>query len=361
MRLTSVVGARPQFVKLAPIDAAIRKHGHEHTVVHTGQHYDPDMSASFFDTLAIPDPHVDLHVGSGPHGQQTGDMLSGLERVFVESRPDWVIVYGDTNSTVAAALAAVKIHVPVAHVEAGLRSFNRSMPEEHNRVLTDHAADLLLAPTELAMSHLAREGLSARASLVGDVMVDVFQLVQRRVGLATDISTVVPAGPFQLATIHRQENTDDPDRLAAIIDALASFDDSVLLAVHPRLRDRAATFGIELDRGSIVTSSPLSYPELVAVLGRCDGVVTDSGGLQKEALLAQRRCTTVRTETEWPETLEGGWNMLVDDPGEISEVAARPTPSSQAPSPYGDGDAAERVVRAIEGFDPVAAGRAAAG
>ena len=358
MRITSIVGARPQFVKLAPIDAAARARGHDHTIVHTGQHYDPDMSASFFDTLAIPKPDIDLHVGSGRHGEQTGQMLAELERVLDQSRPDWVVVYGDTNSTVAAALAAVKIHLPIAHVEAGLRSFNRAMPEEHNRVLTDHAADLLLAPTRLAMSHLSNEGLASRAVLVGDVMVDVFRRVEAAVGSVELELPLDESEPFHLATIHRQENTDDPERLGAILDALASLDETVLLAAHPRLRDRAERMGVPLERGNLVPTTPLSYPALVATLGRCRSVITDSGGLQKEALLACRRCTTIRTETEWPETLVDDWNILVDDPSRLAEAVSRSTPLTVPGHPYGHGDAADKVIAAIEQFDPAAVSEA---
>ena len=354
MRITSIVGARPQFVKLAPIDAAAQARGHDHTIVHTGQHYDPDMSASFFDTLEIPQPDVNLQVGSGRHGAQTGQMLAELERVLDETRPDWVVVYGDTNSTVAAALAAAKIHLPIAHVEAGLRSFNRAMPEEHNRVLTDHAADLLLAPTRLAMDHLDNEGLSARAVLVGDVMVDVFRRVQAEVGLVDLELPLDTSQPFHLATIHRQENTDDPERLDATLDALASLGETVLLAAHPRLRDRAEQIGVSLERSTLVPTTPLSYPTLVATLGRCESVITDSGGLQKEAFLAGRRCTTMRTETEWPETLADGWNVLVDDPARLTEAVSRPTPVAVAGHPYGQGDAADKVIAAIAQFDPVA-------
>lgn len=355
MKITSVVGARPQFVKLAPIDAAIRDSGHEHTIIHTGQHYDLDMSDSFFDTLSIPAPDIDLHIGSGAHGAQTGAMLARIEDILIETRPDWTVVYGDTNSTLAAALAAVKLDLRIAHVEAGLRSFNRVMPEEHNRVMTDHAADLLLAPSAVAMSHLDREGLTLRARLVGDVMVDVFRLVQERSRLAPRL-TIDDATPFHLATIHRQENTDDPDRLRSIVTAIGNVGERVVLAVHPRLRERSHRFGIELETGNIETISPLAYPELVAALGACSSVITDSGGLQKEALLAERPCTTVRYETEWVETLDDGWNVLAPDPSEIAAAVARPTPTANPTHPYGSGDAADRVIAELLDFDPAQGG-----
>jgi UDP-N-acetylglucosamine 2-epimerase (non-hydrolysing) len=289
MRVLSVVGARPQFVKLAPVAAAMEAAGCEHVVVHTGQHYDENMSKSFFDTLRIPPPDVNLEIGSGGHGAQTGAMLAALEPVIDQHRPDWVLAYGDTNSTIASALCAVKLHVPLAHLEAGLRSFNRRMPEEHNRVLTDHAADLCLAPTQVAVDHLEREGLAARTVLVGDVMTDVVRQVAASVAEAPVASPVrTDDAGFVLATIHRPDNTDDPARLTAIVGALAALDRPVVLAAHPRLVACAAAAGIPLDTGAVTTVPPLSYPQLVQSLGQASAVVTDSGGLQKEAFPARR-------------------------------------------------------------------------
>lgn len=348
MKLLSVVGARPQFIKVSPVDRAACEAGHEHLIVHTGQHYDPNLSDVFFDELAIPEPDVNLGVGSSSHGKQTAGMLAGLESVFLERLPDVVIVYGDTNSTIAAALAAVKHHFPVAHVEAGLRSLNRRMPEEHNRVLTDHCADLLLAPTEVAMAHLRREGLIERAHLVGDVMLDVFEAVRTEVSSRTLGHRLVEDGrPYVLATIHRQENTDDLGRLRAIIDALAALPIQVVLAAHPRLRSIAERAQIELEAGSIVACHPLAYGELVAALMGANAVVTDSGGLQKEAFFAGTPCTTVRTETEWVETIAGSWNVLVE-PDEIAASVLREPPDCERGRPYGDGCAGQAVIRAIE-------------
>lgn len=348
MRVLSVVGARPQFVKVAPVDRALVAAGVEHVIVHTGQHYDADMSQSFFTDLQIPDPDVNLDIGSASHGAQTGAMLAGLEGVFLAQRPDWVVVYGDTNSTIAAALAAVKHHFPVAHVEAGLRSFNRRMPEEHNRVLTDHAADLLLAPTQRAVDHLAQENLGGRARLVGDVMFDVFRRVASS-STVVDLEAVTggPADGFVLATIHRPANTDDADRLRAIIGALAALSRPVVLAAHPRLQAAAARHRIDLGVGAIFPRGPLPYVELVAALGAARAVVTDSGGLQKEAFFAGTPCTTVRAETEWVETLAGGWNVLVEEPVDLAEMIERTAPTSPRGTPYGDGDAGRRVVDAV--------------
>lgn len=351
MKVLSVVGARPQFVKLAPVAAAFAEAGLQHVIVHTGQHYDALLSDAFFADLKIPEPDVHLGVGSASHGVQTGGMLAALDAVLDEHHPDWTLVYGDTNSTLAGTLAAVKMHLPVAHLEAGLRSFNRRMPEEHNRVLTDHAADLLLAPTQVAMGHLAREGLAHRARLVGDVMTDVCYLVRDAVA---DAAPELPAGidparPYVVATIHRADNTDDPDRLEAIAEALAGVGVPVALLAHPRLRAKAAGHGIDLARGSVHVSDPLPYPALVrAVLGSA-GVVTDSGGLQKEAFLLGVPCTTVRTETEWIETLDDGWNVLAPDLHGLATLACRPAPTSRREHPYGDGHAAERVVEALSG------------
>lgn len=350
MRVLSVVGARPQFVKLAPISHAMDADGDvEHIVVHTGQHYDPLMSDVFFRDLSIRPPDVNLGVGSGAHAAQTATMLAGLEPIIADHAPDWVLVYGDTNSTLAAAVAAVKIHVPVAHLEAGLRSFNRRMPEEHNRVLTDHASDLLLAPTEVAMHHLATEGLADRSVLVGDVMTDVLYATRDRViAEGSPLPDGVNDGGYHVATLHRPDNTDDPARLAAILDQLAALTRPVLLLVHPRLRALAAQHGLELNRGAIRAIDPLPYPQLVAAVSRSAGVVTDSGGLQKEAFLLRVPCTTVRPETEWIETVDLGWNVLVsDDLSALRTAVERPTPEVTDASPYGTGDAADAVVRAL--------------
>ncbi|BDZ53762.1 non-hydrolyzing UDP-N-acetylglucosamine 2-epimerase [Agromyces marinus] len=350
MKVLSVVGARPQFVKLAPISRAAEAAGVDHVIVHTGQHYDPMLSDVFFTDLSIPAPTVHLGVGSGSHGVQTGAMLGALDAVLDEHAPDWVLVYGDTNSTLAAAVSAVKLHYPVAHLEAGLRSFNRRMPEEHNRVLTDHAADLCLAPTQVALDHLRAEGLAERSVLVGDVMTDVLLNVRELVAgdrPASLSETGLADGGFYLATIHRAENTDDPTRLRTIVESLAQLDRPVLIVAHPRLVAKAAEHGIELATGTLVPHRPLRYPELVAVAERSAGVVTDSGGLQKEAFLLRVPCTTVRTETEWVETVDLGWNVLADTHEEISRAVQRPAPEPTRAEPYGDGRAAERVIRTL--------------
>lgn len=350
MKIVSVVGARPQFVKLAPIHKAAVAAGVDHVIVHTGQHYDPMLSDVFFEDLGIAAPDVHLGVGSGSHGVQTGSMLASLDAVFDEHRPDWVLVYGDTNSTVAAALSAVKMHIPVAHLEAGLRSFNRRMPEEHNRVMTDHAADLLLAPTEVAVGHLANEGLADRTVLVGDVMTDVLFDVRAQVeGRPSELLEEygLEPGGYYLATIHRAENTDDPQRLAEIVAGLARLDRPVILLAHPRVVAKAAAHGLNLTQGSLIAHQPLAYPGLIAAVVSSAGVVTDSGGLQKEAFLLGVACTTVRSETEWVETVELGWNVLANSAEEIAAAVTRAEPQRTDAAPYGDGRAAVRVVETL--------------
>lgn len=346
MKVVSVVGARPQFVKLAPIAQGLIRSGAEHVIVHTGQHYDPRMSEAFFQDLQIPQPDVHLGVGSGGHGSQTGSMLAGLDPILEAESADWVLVYGDTNSTIAGALSAVKLHIPVAHLEAGLRSHNRRMPEEINRVLTDHAADLCLAPTRVAMDNLAAEGLAARARLVGDVMTDVCLMMRDRV-VGRPLPAAARSGSgFVLATIHRAENTDDPERLRAVITALAALPVPVVLAVHPRLRDRAAASGLSLDAGNLHPVEPLAYPDMVACVVAATHVVTDSGGLQKESFLLGTPCITVRGETEWPETLEGGWNVLAASAEGLESLLSRQL-GAPADAPYGVGDAGSRVVSVL--------------
>ncbi len=350
MKIMSVVGARPQFVKLAPIAEAITAAGHEHIIIHTGQHYDPMLSDVFFRDLGIPEPDAHLGVGSGSHGVQTGAMLAQMDDVLERFQPECVLVYGDTNSTLAAAVSAVKLHYPVAHLEAGLRSFNRAMPEEHNRVLTDHAADLCLAPTEVAMRHLATEGLSQRSVLVGDVMTDVLFQVRDTVlegGTVNPLADLDAPEGYYVATIHRAENTNDPERLREVVRALGAADKPVVLLAHPRVRAKAKEHGISLESGALTTRDPLAYPQLIAATLESAGVVTDSGGLQKEAFLLHVPCTTVRQETEWVETIDLGWNVLANTAEEITAALTRPAPVQTNAAPYGDGKAAARAVTAI--------------
>ena len=343
------MGARPHFVKALPVTRALRAAGHHEVLVHTGQHYDYQMSQVFFDELAIPDPAHNLEVGSGSHAEQTAAMLIGIERLIRESAPDAVLVYGDTNSTLAGAIAAAKMHIPVAHVEAGLRSFNRRMPEEHNRVLTDHSSTLLFCPTDTAVENLAREGICAGVHCVGDVMYDAV-LLAHEIDARTDrlSSLGVEAGGYYLATVHRAENTDDPAPLSAIFAAFARLDRTVYLPVHPRTRARLDDPTFRTGLGDIPTNlrlePPVGYLDMLALIRGARVIVTDSGGVQKEALWAGIPCVTVRSETEWVESVDAGWNVVVGtDTDRIVEAVNRTPPEGVPPRLYGDGNAALKI------------------
>lgn len=347
--VVSVVGARPQFVKLAPIARAFTSSGLKHSVVHTGQHYDEKMSDSFFKEFGIPEPDVNLGIGSSSHGVQTGAMLAELDGIFEQISPKSVLVYGDTNSTAAAALSAAKMGIPVLHLEAGLRSFNRGMPEELNRIVTDHLSDVCLAPSQEAVKNLATEGLKDRTCYVGDVMVDV--CYQTRDSLEETGLNGFLNSEYYLSTIHRPDNTDSAQRLESVISALAGLEHPVVLAAHPRLVAKAASFSVSLDREGIHLVDPLSYREIVAGALGSRGVITDSGGLQKEAYLLGVPCTTIRPETEWVETLDSGWNVLCNDVGLLRDVAYRDSPLHDTLKfPYGRGDASENVAQVILDF-----------
>lgn len=352
MKVISVVGARPQFVKLAPVANALTSAGHEHVIIHTGQHYDHNMSEALFTDLNIPAPNINLRIGSGSHGVQTGLMLAGIEDALRSHRSDWVLVYGDTNSTLAGSLAAAKLHRRVAHLEAGLRSLNRRMPEEINRVATDHLSDLLLAPTQTAADHLKNEGLSERTVVTGDVMTDVCLSLSATIGsrLPALPITVDPRHPFVIATIHRPENTDDPSRLERILKALGQIPRQVVLAAHPRLRAKAEEANLDVESFGVHISDPFSYSEMIAAIKASTSVVTDSGGMQKEAYILGVPCTTVRPETEWPETLVDQWNIIDANPDAIPTHATRPIPTVQPRPAYGSGNASENVIHALESW-----------
>jgi UDP-N-acetylglucosamine 2-epimerase len=353
MKSITIVGARPQFIKAAPVSRVLRQAGNTEVLVHTGQHYDYAMSQIFFEELGIPEPDVNLEVGSGLHGRQTGQMLDRLEEVLLDHRPDCVLVYGDTNSTIAGALAAVKLHIPVAHVEAGLRSFNRDMPEEHNRVLTDHCADVLFCPTRTAIDHLRREGVTRGVHLVGDTMYDAvlqFAEVARRRSTVLARLGLEPKG-YLLATVHRPYNTDVPENLEAILLALLELREPVVFPVHPRTRQKIASLGGELDigaegRGGLRLVGPVGYLDMLALEQNARLILTDSGGMQKEAYFFSVPCVTLRPETEWVETVEAGWNILVGaDKERIADaVAERDWPRGAPPPVFGDGQAAGRIV-----------------
>lgn len=351
MRLISIVGARPQFVKLAALNWAIQGK-HNHLILHTGQHYDYGMSDSFFEEFQLPAPNLNLGIGSGPHGAQTGKMMAGIEAYLHEVQPDWVLAYGDTNSTIAGALAAAKIGIPIAHVEAGLRSGDRSMPEEINRILTDHSSELCLAPTEGAMLNLHKEGLTERSRLVGDVMVDVLRRIEKAVEQAPPDLPWEPESPYIIATLHRQALMESREKLFDVVTALGSLDVPVFLIAHPRLSSALQQFGMLPALAKNVTLvEPLNHHQMVHALKNSAGVITDSGGLQKEAYLLRTPCLTVRATTEWPETLEGGWNRLVWEDLESLTAGEWLKGGGTSGSPFGDGNAAESIVDCIEAYD----------
>jgi len=344
-----VVGARPQFVKASALSHELRRL-HDEILVHTGQHYDHGMSDVFFDELGIPAPDYHLGIGSGSHGVQTGAMLAAVETVLNKEMPDGVIVYGDTNSTLAGALAAAKLQLPVAHVEAGLRSFNRRMPEEINRILTDHVSRWLFAPSEVARQQLANEGIRDGVHVVGDIMVDALRLHGARAAARAEALTrhELRAGGYYLATVHRAENTDDAGALGRIFRALAALDKPVALPLHPRTQKRAAELGIEID-GNIRVLVPQGYLDMLALQRGAACILTDSGGIQKEAYHLRVPCVTLRDETEWVETVAAGWNTVVGtDPERILAAVAR-RPGADAPHPdlYGDGMTARRIVEIL--------------
>jgi UDP-GlcNAc3NAcA epimerase len=348
MRIMTVVGARPQFIKAAPFSRALVA-PHEQILVHTGQHYDAQMSDIFFQELGLPAPAYHLAIGSGGHGVQTGAMLAKLEPLMLEERPDIVLVYGDTNSTLAGALAAAKLHIPVAHVEAGLRSFNRRMPEEVNRVMTDHLATWCFAPTQHAVSLLAAEGITKGVHLVGDIMLDAtlaaVAVAERRSPILTTLG--VQPRTYAVATIHRAENTDDPQRLGQLLTALGQLPWPVMLPLHPRTRDALARQGLEVPP-SVRVIDPLGYGDMLWLCRNAERVLTDSGGLQKECYFLGVPCITLRDETEWVETVEQGWNRVVGaDVAAIVAAAQRPWPTNRPAPVYGEGDTASRIVAVL--------------
>ncbi len=355
MKIVSIVGARPQFIKAAPVSSALQREGHDEILVHTGQHYDDEMSAVFFRELDIPEPAYNLGVGSGSHGRQTGQMLTRIEEVLLAERPDWVLVYGDTNSTLAGALAAVKLHIPLAHVEAGLRSFNRMMPEEHNRVLTDHCADLLFCPTQTAVNHLANESIVAGVHLVGDTMYDAIlqfsDLAEQRSKILERFE--LTPGEYLLATLHRPCNTDVSDNLERILHALIDVNEIVIFPVHPRTRQKITAVDGLLQKAitcsKIRMVDPVGYLDMLMLEQNARLIMTDSGGIQKEAYLFGIPCITLRSETEWAETVAAGWNVLVGANREriVEMVLHQRWPAQTPQSVFGMGQAASKIVHLL--------------
>lgn len=350
MKVVTVVGARPQFIKAAPVSRSLRSDAKE-ILVHTGQHYDTAMSDVFFTELQIPRPDYHLGIGSKSHGAQTGEMLAGVEEVLQKEQPDWVLVYGDTNSTLAGALAASKLHIPVAHVEAGLRSFNRRMPEELNRVLTDHVSSLLFCPTETAVRHLEAEGITDGVHQVGDVMMDA---VTFNLELAREQSTILEQLSLEeenylLITLHRAENTDDPSRLKSIVSALNSLSIPAVLPLHPRTAHKMELYGLTFGNPRLQVVDPVGYLDMLRLEANASKILTDSGGVQKEAFLLNIPCITMRDETEWTETVDQKTNILVGaDKREIIEcVESFQVDFSRVDPVFGDGNAADRIVERL--------------
>jgi len=348
VKFATILGTRPQFIKASPLSHELRQH-HEEVLVHTGQHYDSGMSDIFFKELALPVPDYHLGVGSGPHGAQTGAMLAAIEGVLQKEAPDAVIVYGDTNSTLAGALAAAKLHLPVAHVEAGLRSFNRRMPEEINRVLVDHLSTWLFAPSEVSREQLAREGIREGVHVVGDIMADAVRLHGERAAQSRTLERLgLRPGAFYLATVHRAENTDEPDALRSILRALGALDKPVVLPIHPRTEKRAAELEITVG-ANVRVLPPQGYLAMLALERGAACILTDSGGMQKEAYYLEVPCVTLRNETEWVETVATGWNTLTGTEPEriLAAVARRSDGGASHPELYGDGMTARRIAEIL--------------
>jgi UDP-GlcNAc3NAcA epimerase len=358
MKIVTVVGARPQFIKAAALSRAIGTlyAGQiEEVLVHTGQHYDENMSGVFFQELGIPQPKYNLEISGGHHGVMTGRMLEGVEKVLLEEKPDWMLIYGDTNSTLAGALAAAKLHIPIAHVEAGLRSFNMRMPEEVNRILSDRVSNLLFCPTDIAVRNLAAEGITQGVHNVGDVMYDVALYYRDK---ARQQSTVLNRlglneGEFALATCHRAENTDDPARLEAILAGLAAVAENmpVVMPLHPRTRKLIEERQLSAHLQRLVAVEPLPFLDMVALEQAARLVLTDSGGVQKEAFFYQVPCITMREETEWLETVESGWNRLVGADAALIASTAKDAINGgidrKMVAPYGSGNAAEGILKQL--------------
>ncbi|AKB74294.1 UDP-N-acetylglucosamine 2-epimerase [Methanosarcina lacustris Z-7289] len=351
MKIASVVGVRPQFVKASVVSRELRKNNEE-CLIHTGQHYDYEMNKIFFEELCIPEPNYYLGVGSGSHGQQTGEMLKKLEEVLMIEKPDLVLTYGDTNSTLAGALAAAKLGIKNAHVESGLRSFDRSMPEEINRILTDHCSDILFCPTQNAVDNLGEEGITKNVYLTGDVMVDSLllnkEIAETQSSILNELN--LKDKDYLVATIHRANNTDNIENLKNIIEAFQELNEKIIFPVHPRTEKLLKNYGLYDSLSSSVTLiKPLGFLDFIKLMNHAKMILTDSGGVQKEAYILKVPCVTLRENTEWTETVKDGWNVLVGSNKEkILEVVNEFTPSIQEhQNRFGDGSASSRIAATI--------------
>jgi UDP-N-acetylglucosamine 2-epimerase (non-hydrolysing) len=351
MKILSIVGARPQFIKCAPLSRELRKE-HEEILIHTGQHYDHDMSDIFFEELNIPKPDYNLGIGSGNHGEQTGKMLIEIEKVLIKENPDLVLVYGDTNSTLAGALAAVKFRISVVHVEAGLRSVDRSMPEEINRVLTDHISDILFCPTQTAVDNLGKEGITQGVHLVGDVMLDALsynlEVARKKSRIIEELG--LEKKKYLVTTVHRPGNTDSIENMRSIIEAVGDSCMPLVFPVHPRTEKFLKEYGlIEKMPANVRLIKPLGYLDMLMLMANARKILTDSGGIQKEAYMLGVPCITLRENTEWVETLEGGWNELVGAEKEkISKAISNLTPMGAQRNVFGNSRASERILNILK-------------
>ena len=348
MKTASIVGARPQFIKATPLSRKLRKK-HEEVLIHTGQHYDREMSKIFFDELSIPKPDYNLEVGSGTHGYQTGEMLKKLEEVLIKEKPDITLVYGDTNSTLGGALASTKLHIKLGHIEAGLRSYDKNMPEEINRVLTDHISDLLFCPTKVSVENLKKEGIKNGVYLVGDVMYDSLiyniKIAEKKSEILKKLE--LNKKDYLLLTIHRAENTDNIENLVKILKALSKIYEKVIFPVHPRTKNIIEKNKIKIGE-NIVLIDPLSYLDFIKLEKYAKKILTDSGGIQKEAYILKVPCITLRDRTEWIETIEDGWNVLVSrDKNKIIDAIKNFNPKEKQRNVYGNGKAARKIAEVI--------------
>lgn len=352
MKIVTIVGARPQFVKAAPVSKTLRK-DHRELILHTGQHYDENMSRIFFDELEIPRPDKNLEIGSNSHARQTAAILVGVENYLQQEKPDLVIVYGDTNSTLAGTVAASKLCIKIAHIEAGLRSFNRTMPEEINRIVADRLSDVLFCPTETAVINLKKEGMTGRVFNVGDVMFDAALNFAPMADAKSKILDRLGIAPkrYALMTLHRAENTDDVEKLTAIVDAVVESEKTIVFPVHPRTRKYLAEYSLsdKLNQAEhIILTEPVSFLDMICLEKNAKQILTDSGGVQKEAYFYKIPCITLRAETEWVETVNDGWNCLVGaDREKISEAILNFSPNTPQKGHYGDGTASGKIVTTL--------------
>lgn len=350
MKFITVLGARPQFIKAAPVSRELRKR-HEELIIHTGQHYDKNMSDIFFDELHIPKPDYHLGIGSSSHGKQTGEMLSQIEEILLNEKPDYVLVYGDTNSTLAGSLSAAKLHIPVVHVEAGLRSFNKKMPEEINRIMTDHVSDYLFCPTDTAVQNLTNESITDHVYNIGDVMYDAVEYNRKLAEEKSDVLNThdLTSKEYYLITVHRAENTDVKENIEEILNAFKEIPEPKVWPIHPRTRNVIEKLGLNLnDIPNLYVIEPVGYLDMLTLESHAIKILTDSGGVQKEAYFMKVPCVTMREQTEWVETLESEANILVGTDKEKILNAVKKDVNPEYKTIFGDGDASSKIVATFE-------------